>query len=397
MQSTTVKLYEREPYLTNFTAKVVGISGDMVELDRTAFYPGGGGQDPDVGIISGLVVSDVQSKGGALLHKVPGNNLQVGQEVEGIIDWPRRFDLMRAHTGEHLLFSALSRLVEDLELVKIAITPAKKSFIVKGKLDWDIVLQAETMVNHVIATNVETEDLHVTRDDPLVAESRVKLERIPGDRIRLVRIGDFDLAACAGVHVRRTGEIGMLLVEKVSSAKPAGDQEIEFKVGEEAVSRSLQLASISQQVSDLYGAHPEDLLKALRNQGEELERTRDALRYYAKAWLGILPVERIGEASLYAAVTHGLDRKTLSEEATKRALSPKTACILVDEAERTLVVVAVSKDLDRIDANSVLQAMIKEHGGKGGGNKTFASGGCGDIGSAESMLEQGRDLINKTP
>jgi alanyl-tRNA synthetase len=368
----------------------------MVELDRTAFYPGGGGQDPDVGIIAGFVVSDVQSKGGALMHKVPGNNLQVGQEVEGHIDWPRRFDLMRAHTGEHLLFSALKRLVEDLELVKIAITPTKKSFIVKGKLDWDIVFQAETMVNHVIAKNDETEDVHVGRDDPLVAESRVKLERIPGDRIRLVRIGDFDLAACAGVHVRRTGEIGMLLVEKVSSAKPAGDQEIEFKVGEEAVSRSLQLASISQQVSELYGAHPEDLLKALRNQGEELERARDSLRYYAKAWLDILPVERFGETSLYAAVTHGLDRKTLSEEATKRALSPKTACILVDEAERTLVV-AVSKDLDRIDANSVLQAMIKEHGGKGGGNKTFASGGFSDIGSAESMLERGRDLIDKTP
>ena len=116
----------------------------------------------------------------------------------------------------------MNRLVEDLELVKIAITPTKKSFIVKGKLDWDIVLQAETMVNHVIAKNVETEDVQVTRDDPLVAESRVKLERIPGDRIRLVRIGDFDLAACAGVHVLRTGEIGMLLVEKVSSAKPAG-------------------------------------------------------------------------------------------------------------------------------------------------------------------------------
>ncbi len=381
MRSTTVKLYEGEPYLTHFVAQVVGISGDMVELDRTAFYPGGGGQDPDVGTLAGLVVSEVQNKNGAIMHRVQGHNLQVGQEVEGMIDWPRRFDLMRAHTGEHLLFSSLNRLVADLELVKIAITPTKKSFIVKGKLDWDIVLQAETVVNQVIAANVETEDMHVTRDDPLVAESRVKLERIPGDRIRLVRIGDFDLAACAGVHVRRTGEIGMLLVEKVSSAKPAGDHEVEFKVGEEAMRRSLQLATISQQVSELYGAHPEDLLKALRNQVEELERTRGCAKMLRQGLAG-QPYGREGRGGLALhAVTHGLDRKTLSEEATKRALSPKTACFFVDEAERTLVVVAVSKDLDGIDANSILQAVINEHGGKGGGNKTFASGGLGGTGS----------------
>ena len=381
--------------MTHFVAKVVGISGEMVELDRTAFYPGGGGQDPDVGSLAGLAVSEVQNKSGAIMHRVQGHSLQVGQEVEGTIDWPRRLDLMRAHTGEHLLFSSLNRLVADLELVKIAITPAKKSFIVKGKLDWDIVLQAETMVNQAIAADAETEETHVAREDPLVAESRVKLERIPGDRIRLVRIGDFDLAACAGVHVRRTGEIGMLLVEKISSAKPAGDHEVEFKVGEEAVRRCLQLATISQQVSELYGAHPEDLLKAMRNQIEELERTKDALRRYARAWLGNLTAEKVGEASLFTAVTHGLDRKTLSEEATKKALSPKTACLFVDEAERTLVVVAVSKDLVGIDANSILRAVIDEHGGKGGGNKTFASGGLGGTGWAGSMLEKGRALLIK--
>ncbi len=395
MKSVTMKLYEGEPYLTHFVAKVVGVTGDKVELDRTAFYPGGGGQDPDVGTLAGFVVSEVQNKNGAIMHKVSGHNLQVGQEVEGMIDWPRRFDLMRAHTGEHLLFSSLNRLMTELELVKIAITPTKKSFIVKGNLDWDMVLHAETMVNQVIAADVETEELHVTREDPLVAESRVKLERIPGDRIRLVRIGDFDLAACAGVHVRKSGEIGMLMVEKVSSAKPTGDHEVEFKVGEEAMRRSLQLATISQQASELYGAHPEDLIKALRNQGEELERTRDALRRYARAWLGSLAAEKVGKTSLFIAVTYGLDRKTLSEEATKKALSPQTACLFVDEADRTLVVVAVSKDLVGIDANSILQSVINEHGGKGGGNKTFASGGLGGTGSAGPILEKGRALLIK--
>jgi alanyl-tRNA synthetase len=255
------------------------------------------------------------------------------------------------------------------------------------------VLQAETEVNHVIASDVKTEELHVARGDPLVAESRVKLERIPGDRIRLVRIGNHDLAACAGVHVGRTSEIGMLLVEKVSSAKPSGDHEVEFKVGEEAMRRILQLSTIAQQASELYGSHPEDLLKALRNQVEELERTKEALKRYARAWIEDLPAQQIGEVSLFAAATWGLDRKTLSEEATKKALSPKTACILVDEAERTLVVVTVSKDLVGFDANSILQEIISELGGKGGGNKTFASGGLAGTGSADALLERGCSLF----
>jgi alanyl-tRNA synthetase len=393
MTSRTEKIYEKEPYQSKFKALVVEVDGDRLMLDRTAFYPGGGGQDPDVGTLSGMKVAEVQSRGGSIVHKVPGHGFQIGQEVDGELDWARRWDLMKAHTGEHLLFSALNRLVPDLELVKIAITPSKKSFIVKGELTWDIVLQAETMVNQVIMTDVCTEEVHVHRDDPLVSESRVKLERIPGDQIRLVRIGDFDLAACAGVHVRRTGEIGLLLVERLGSAKPIGDHEVEFSVSDKAVHRALQLSAISLQVSDFVGAHPEDLLNALRNQVKEAERAREALRRYAKIWLASLRPETIGTISLIQAVTEGLDRKTLSEEATRKAMSPRTVCVLVDESEKILLVVAVSKDLTELDANLLLQELLRGHGGKGGGNKAFASGGANNTDISMEILERSRTYV----
>jgi alanyl-tRNA synthetase len=394
MTSRTEKIYEKEPYRIKFTATVLEVEGERVILDRTAFYPGGGGQDPDVGTLSGSKVTDVHSKGGALVHMVPGHMFHIGQEVEGEVDWARRWDLMRAHTGEHLLFSALNRLVPDLELVKIAITPTKKSFIVKGALTWDIVLQAETMVNQVILSDALTEDMHVHRDDPIVSESRVKLERIPGDQIRLVRIGDFDLAACAGVHVGRTGEINLLLVEKLNSAKPAGDHEVEFSIGERAIQRALQLSAMTMQVSDLFGAHPEDLLNALRNQVNQAERNKDALRYYAKLWLSSQIPETIGNISLFHAVTNGLDRKTLTEEATRRAQAPRTACVLVDESDRLLLVVSVSKDLPELDANGLVQELLRDHGGKGGGNKTFASGGVNGTGMAADLLDRSRALVS---
>lgn len=393
MTCRTEKIYEMEPYRNKFTATVLEVEGERVILDRTAFYPGGGGQDPDTGTLSGSRVTDVHSKGGALVHMVPGHRFHIGQEVEGEVDWARRWDLMRAHTGEHLLFSALNRLVPDLELVKIAITPSKKSFIVKGVLTWDIMLQAETVVNQVILSDVPTEDMHVHRDDTLVSESRVKLERISGDQIRLVRIGDFDLAACAGVHVRRTGEINLLLVEKLTSAKPAGDHEVEFSVGERAIQRALQLSAMTLQVSELVGAHPEDLLSALRNQVKEAEGSREALRHYAKNWLASLIPETIGTISLFQAVTNGLDRKTLTEEATRRAQAPRTACVLVDESERSLLVVAVSKDLLELDANGLLQELLRDHGGKGGGNKSFASGGVNGTGMAADFLDRSRAYV----
>jgi alanyl-tRNA synthetase len=393
MNSHTERIYEKEPYQSKFRALVIEVDGDRLMLDRTAFYPGGGGQDPDIGTISGMTVVEVQSKGGSVVHKVPGHRFQIGQEVEGEVDWSRRWDLMRAHTGEHLLFSALNRLVPDLELVKIAITPSKKSFIVKGILTWEIVLQAETMVNQVILSDVPTEDMHVHRDDPIVSESRVKLERISGDQIRLVRIGDFDLAACAGVHVRRTGEINLLLVEKLTSAKPVGDHEVEFSVGEKAIQRTLQLSAMTLQVSDLFGAHPEDLLSALRNQVKQAERSREALRHYAKKWLASLIPETIGTISLFQAVTNGLDRKTLTEEATRRAQAPRTACVLVDETDRLLLVVAVSKDIPELDANGLLQELLRDHGGKGGGNRTFASGGMDGTDIATDVLDRSRAYV----
>ena len=131
----TVFLYQSDPYCREFEARVAEVRGEWVVLDRTAFYPGGGGQDPDRGTLAGTAVVEVKRDNGSVLHKAPGHRFSVGDEVHGEIDWSRRFDLMRGHTGEHLLFSCLQTVSPELQLVKIAITPEKKSVIVSGDLD----------------------------------------------------------------------------------------------------------------------------------------------------------------------------------------------------------------------------------------------------------------------
>ncbi len=230
----TVRLFEKEPYCSEFEATVERAEGDWVVLDQTCFYPGGGGQDPDLGTIEAIEVVEVRSDKGSIRHRVPGHRFQEGQLVKGIIDWPRRYDLMKGHSGEHLLFGSIQQKVEGLELVKIAITPDKKMVMVRGNIDWTIISECQRTVNGVIGEGMESEDIVVGRESPLLEKARVKIDRIHGDSIRIVKFGDFDMAACAGLHVKNTKEIGMLLVTKFTSAKPAGDFEIEFEVGEKA-------------------------------------------------------------------------------------------------------------------------------------------------------------------
>jgi alanyl-tRNA synthetase len=386
MTVLTEKLYEKDPYLFEFTALVIGMKGDLIELDRTAFYPGGGGQDSDRGELEDLAVVDVRYLDGALVHKVPGHGFLLGMNVRGVVSKERRLDLMKGHTGEHMLFAALNRMVPDLELVKISITPEKKSFLVKGALNWNIILDAEKLVNEAIGQGIGIDDVMVDRKDPLISQSRIKLERIPGDLIRLVRIGEFDLAACAGVHVRNTTDIDMLLVEKLTSARPHGDFEVEFLVGRRAILRSLQLSSWAIQASDLIGSHPEDLLNALRNLKAEMVRDQDALRQTAKTVMAGLVPETISGVPIYRSVFQGVDRKTLSEEATRKVSDGRSICIFADEGEKRSLVIAIGNQLD-IDANQLLQKTLLPHGGRGGGNKNFATGGTNISVKGESLLE----------
>ena len=216
-------LFESDPYLTHFDAIVEKVDGDWVALDRTAFFPGGGGQDMDAGWIGDLEVVEVKEKG-EIWHLVPEHAFKVGERVD-VVDWERRHDLMRGHTGEHLLFSTLSKINPELELVKIAITPKKKSFIVRGEISWALLARVQAEANTAIASQLPISEMWVSKDSPIVKEIRVKVDRIHGEKMHLINIGEIDKAACAGVHVQNTRELKALLITKLSSARPAGDYE----------------------------------------------------------------------------------------------------------------------------------------------------------------------------
>lgn len=381
----TVKLYETDPYLREFTATVTKAEGDWVVLDRTAFYPGGGGQERDRGTLNGREVTAVKGKD-EMSHQVPGHGLTVGSQVKGVLDWENRYGLMKAHTGEHLLFSSLSRRT-DMELVKISLSKEKKVLIVKGHLDWDMVRDAVHEVNDIIAAGAEVTCQHVDRENMVEGGPRVKLDRIADRMVRVVSIGDHDSAACAGVHLRDAKEIGMLLVSKFTSAKPAGDWEIEFLVGAEAVRMAVDHSVRSLMLAERLGSLPQDSLTAFDNRDRELVRAREALKAYGRLALSSLHPEQLGDRRFFSGSFTGLDRKMVMERANELVSSGSSVAALVCQDERTFLVLACSTDV-KLDCVSLLNKVLSQHGGRGGGKPNFASGGILGLLDASVLLDE---------
>lgn len=379
-------LYETDSYLSKFDATVVRIQGEWVVLDRSAFFPGGGGQENDTGLMGGFEVKSVRSQGEEVLHQVPEHAMAVGDKVDCEIDWERRHDLMRGHTGEHLLFSMLSKLDPELELVKIAITPTKKSLVVKGGLSWPLMAQAQELANEAIAAQLPVSDVWVSKDSELITDIRIKVDRIHGDKVRIVKIGEIDMAACAGVHIQNTRELKMLLVTKLSSARPVGDYEIDFETGRQAMRTALRLANIGLQAAEVVKAQPEHLVNALTNLKGELQLAREAVRTYGKRALAHLEPEKLQGVRLYSGVFEGLDKKTLIDSANEFVKGDRTVAIMASVNEQLMLVVATSKDLE-VDSREVLSDGLKAVEGKGGGGKNFASGGSSQPNGAKGALE----------
>lgn len=370
---STRLLYESDPYLTRFDATVLRVEGDWIVLDRTAFFPGGGGQDTDRGWIEDLDVEEVKG-GEEVRHKVPDHAFTIGQRVECEIDWERRHDLMRGHTGEHLLFSALSKINPEIELVKIAITPKKKCFVVNGDVNWSLLSRVQEEANAAIAAQLPVTETCVAKDSEVLREIRIKVDRIHGEKVRIVSIGEIDKAACAGVHIQNTRELRMLLVTRLTSAKPSGDVEIEFETGKQAMESALRLSTLALQGADILGAVPEDLIHALDNLGTEAEKMRIALKGYTKQVLAELKPEIHGQVRILHGAFQDIDKRTLMDAANEHAKQPLTAVVLASMDERVLLVVAASPDL-QVDCREVLHAALRSVGGKGGGSTSFASGG----------------------
>jgi len=230
----THRLYYTDPLTRSFDAAVVACGTNegkyCVVLDRTAFYPTSGGQPFDTGTLGGAQVTDVlDGDNGDVVH-VTDQPLGVGTLVVGEIDWGRRFDHMQQHTGQHLLSAAFDRLF-GVRTVSFHMGQEISTIDLAREVSLDEIASSERLTNEVIWDDRPVSLRFVPADQAAALPLRKESERT--GELRLVEVPDFDLSACGGTHVPRTGTIGMVAV--TASERFKGGTRISFACGGRAV------------------------------------------------------------------------------------------------------------------------------------------------------------------
>ena len=379
----TDELFKDDAYVSEFEAEITSVDGDYVTLGGTAFYPGGGGQVCDTGIIGGVKVVEVKEANGEIVHKVPGHRFSVGDRIWCSVDWDSRYDLMKGHTAEHLLFNSLHRQDPELNIVKIFISPESKYVIVDRDIGWDKISVAVRFANKVILENHSVRRSVMSKDDPDISKIRVKLDRIEEDEISVVEIEDVDLAACCGIHVMETEEIGAIFVSKKTSAGRDG-VEIHFEIGEKAVDESMSLATSCLSIIDGLGSKPSDIERTISNMKHELESCKRMLKESTISIIRTLKPVNVGGVDVYAGIFHTSDRSVLTDAAERYKEDGAVAAFIGVGDNLTVLLASGDK---RVDCKKLISETLSEFGGRGGGKPDFAQGGVADTAMKERILE----------
>lgn len=375
----TQRLYYTDSLLCEFDSTVVACDEREgrfeVRLDRTAFYPTSGGQPFDAGTIGGATVIDVVDRAPAGIVHVVDRALAPGSRVTSRIDWPRRLDHMQQHTGQHILSAAFDRrsavrtvsfhLGRDVSTIDLAreVTPGE-------------IAEAEADANRVVWEDREVTVRFAAADEAAALPLRKESTRV--GELRLVEIRDFDLSACGGTHVPRTGMVGMIAVSSWERFK--GGSRIAFVCGGRALASHTRLRDTLTAAARLAGAAPADVPSAIERMQAELKETRktirdleDTLTRFRAAELRA-GAETIGGYRAVLTVQPALDGGALKRLAAEIVQAPGLVAILAGTGQPVPVVVARSEDVP-FDAGAWLERAIAALGGRGGGRPEQAQGG----------------------
>lgn len=261
------KLYENDPYLTEFSAGVIscvrGKKGFDVILDQTAFYPEGGGQPYDLGVLGGVHVLEVHEREGQVVHTCDGP-LEPGARVEGSIDWPRRFDLMQHHSGEHIV-SGIAHAKWGCDNVGFHMGADVITIDLNTLIDEAQFQELETEANRYIWTDVPVKITYPSPSELERLDYRSK-KALTG-QVRIVSFPGADTCACCGTHVSSAGQVG--LVKLLSVQKFREGVRIELICGSRALKYMGDLLTQNRRIMNLLSAKPLETGKAVERLLEE--------------------------------------------------------------------------------------------------------------------------------
>ena len=263
----TEKLYYADSFLKEFTAQVLSCEAVpdawRVTLDRTAFYPEGGGQPADHGVLGDVAVTDVREKDGVIFHFCAGP-LEPGAEVRGVLDFDRRFDFMQQHSGEHIV-SGLICARYHCDNVGFHIGHELVTIDFNADIPPEDLPAIEAAANGYIWQD-RAPDIQLLSGEALERAVYRSKKFIPGE-VRLVAFPGADRCACCGTHVARAGQVG--LVKLLTCQKFREGVRIEMAAGERAVRYCSRILAQNTRISQALSARPTETAAAVdRLQGE---------------------------------------------------------------------------------------------------------------------------------
>jgi len=413
----TEQLYYADAYVKEFDAKVLKvINSQYVVLERTCFNPEGGGQPADHGFLTfgsaKAEVVDVRKVGRVIVHKIKGSVApKEGAVVKGMLDWDKRYALMKAHTATHLVNGAARRVLGEhvwqhgtqkgVETTRLDISHYRR-------LTPEEIHKIETLANQAVLADMQVETAWMPRSQ---AESQYGFRlyqggAVPGKDIRVVKTGDWDVEACAGTHLKRTGEIGFIKIVYTERIQD-GVERLGYAVGLQALKAVQHQERVLWRVSETLGAPLEKLDKTAEKLVEELKEANSEKRKLIKELAAKESAIDTPELVETIQVTDGimLVKRDFQEEIdVNRMVQTANEIIKRNEATITLFFGADGKNArilimagkaavkKGVNAGEIVRAVSPIIGGGGGGKPNFAQGG----GTQPEKLQEAVKAAEKT-
>jgi alanyl-tRNA synthetase len=399
----TRPLYYDDSFEREFEAKVLSCEPETVTagltapawgivLDRTLFYPTSGGQPHDLGRLGEASVLDVRDEADGIIH-VLDRPLELGL-VHGCIDWDRRFDHMQQHTGQHLL-SAIFQERFGLPTVSFHLGGEVSTIDLRGPEPSAAICEgAERAVNGVIFEDRPITVRYGTAEQ--LAQAGVRKEVDRGGILRAIEIEGADLQPCGGTHVKRTGQIGLLLLRRCTKIRQ--DWRVEFVCGrraERAASADFQLLRL---VAVKLDCALEDTTAAaervVAERAAHFKKMRAISDQLAEAEAALVLLKNSpgpNGVRLVAQALENVGTEYLGYFATRLAKEEKTVVLLVSKDGGQMVFAqhpSIGKDM-----NALLRKVLEQVGGKGGGTRDFARGHLNDAAQAGNALSAAQSFL----
>ena len=416
----TRMLYYQDQYMKEFEAKALKVIGDeYVVLDQTCFFPEGGGQPADSGHLtfgkSKVEVVDVQKVGKVIVHRVKSETLpKEGSAVKGFIDWDKRYSLMKNHTATHVIGGAAKRVLgqhvwqfgtqKGVESSRLDISHYRR-------LSLEEVHKIELLANEAIMRNIPVETAWMPRNE---AESRYGFRlyqggAVPGKEIRVVRAGDWDVEACAGTHLKNTGELGFIKIIHTERVQD-GVERLTYSVGIPAVKAGQENERLLWKVSETLTAPLEKLDKTAERLVKDLKEANAERRKLIKELAERESTGLAGKTAEEVEEINGiklLKRDFKEEIDVNRMVQTANEIIKRDDATVTMfygsdgknariMVMAGKKALEKgVNAGEMVKEASAIMGGGGGGKPNFAQGGGTHVGKLSEAIKKAEETLEK--